>query len=92
MTGKSSWTDLAKALTGRNDAKLKSDGPVGLKVFEAPGLEPVFPEKRQAIDYAETRADIQYSGSKSFKLARSKRKSAWLEHARSLASRFWPLL
>jgi hypothetical protein len=26
------------------------------KVFEAPGVEPVFPEKRQAIDYAETRA------------------------------------
>jgi hypothetical protein len=28
----------------------------GWKVFEAPGVEPVFPEKRQAIDYAETRA------------------------------------
>ena len=25
------------------------------EVFEAPGVEPVFPEKRQAIDYAETR-------------------------------------
>jgi len=25
----------------------------GWKVFEAPGVEPVFPEKRQAIDYAE---------------------------------------
>lgn len=31
--------------------------PWGWKVFEAPGVEPVFPEKRQAIvDYAETRA------------------------------------
>ena len=28
----------------------------GWKVFECPGVEPVFPEKRQAIDYAETRA------------------------------------
>jgi hypothetical protein len=28
----------------------------GWKVFEAPGVEPVFREKRQAIDYAETRA------------------------------------
>jgi hypothetical protein len=30
--------------------------PRGWKVFEALGVEPVFPEKRQAIDYAETRA------------------------------------
>ena len=28
----------------------------GWKCFEATGVEPVFPEKRQAIDYAETRA------------------------------------
>jgi hypothetical protein len=28
----------------------------GWRVFEAPGVEPVFPEKRQAIGYAETRA------------------------------------
>ena len=28
----------------------------GWKVFEAPGVEPVFPQKRQAIGYAETRA------------------------------------
>jgi hypothetical protein len=28
----------------------------GWKVFEAPGFEPLFLEKRQAIDYAETRA------------------------------------
>ncbi len=28
----------------------------GWKLFESPGVEPVFPEKRQAIDYAETRA------------------------------------
>jgi hypothetical protein len=28
----------------------------GCKVFEAPGVEPVFLKKRQAIDYAETRA------------------------------------
>jgi hypothetical protein len=29
--------------------------PWGWKVFEAPGVEPVFPEKRQAINYAEGR-------------------------------------
>jgi len=28
----------------------------GWKVFEAPGVEPVFPEKGQAINYAENRA------------------------------------
>ena len=28
----------------------------GWKVFEALGVEPVFPEKRQAINYAENRA------------------------------------
>ena len=28
----------------------------GWRVFEAPGVEPVFPEKDQAIGYAETRA------------------------------------
>jgi len=26
--------------------------PLGLEVFEASGVEPVFPEKRQAINYA----------------------------------------
>jgi hypothetical protein len=36
---------------------LKSDRIAGgWKVFKAPGVEPVFLEKRQAIDYAETRA------------------------------------
>jgi uncharacterized protein DUF2188 len=28
----------------------------GWEVFEAPGVQPVFPKKRQAIDYAETHA------------------------------------
>jgi hypothetical protein len=28
----------------------------GWKAFEAPGVEPVFPEKVQAIDYAQNRA------------------------------------
>ncbi len=28
----------------------------GWKVFEAPGVAPVFPEKRQGISYAENRA------------------------------------
>ena len=30
----------------------------GWKVFEAPSVEPVFPEKRQAIDHAECRASF----------------------------------
>jgi hypothetical protein len=30
--------------------------PSNWKVFEAPGVKAVFREKRQAIDYAETRA------------------------------------
>jgi hypothetical protein len=30
----------------------------GWKVFEAPGVEPVFPEKRQAISYAEGHASF----------------------------------
>jgi hypothetical protein len=34
---------------------------VGVEVFEAPGVEPVFPEKDQAIDYAETRACFRTS-------------------------------
>ncbi len=28
----------------------------GWKVFEAPGVEPVFPKKDQALDYAQNRA------------------------------------
>jgi hypothetical protein len=31
----------------------------GWKVFEVPGVEPVFLEKRQAINYAETRASFR---------------------------------
>jgi hypothetical protein len=31
----------------------------GWKVFEAPGVEPVFPEKDQAINYASNRASIR---------------------------------
>jgi hypothetical protein len=31
----------------------------GWKVFEAPGVEPVFPEKDQAIDYAQQRAGFR---------------------------------
>jgi len=30
--------------------------PWGWKVFEAPGVEPVFPDKDQAISYGENRA------------------------------------
>jgi hypothetical protein len=33
--------------------------PWGWKVFEAPGVEPVFPEKEQAINYAENRASFR---------------------------------
>jgi hypothetical protein len=31
----------------------------GWKVFEAPGVEPVFPKKEQAINYAENRANFR---------------------------------
>jgi len=31
----------------------------GWKVFEAPGVEPVFPEKAQAINYAQNRASFR---------------------------------
>jgi hypothetical protein len=31
----------------------------GWKVFEAPGVEPVFPEKRQAINHAQNRASFR---------------------------------
>jgi hypothetical protein len=31
----------------------------GWKVFEAPGVEPVFPEKGQAINYAQERAGFR---------------------------------
>jgi hypothetical protein len=33
--------------------------PCGWKVFEAPGVEPVFLQKDQAIGYAETRARLR---------------------------------
>ena len=33
--------------------------PWGWKIFEAPGVEPVFPEKRQAISYAQERACLR---------------------------------
>jgi hypothetical protein len=35
---------------------LRSDHYWGWKAFEAPGVEPVFPEKDQVIDYAQSRA------------------------------------
>ena len=31
----------------------------GWKVFEAPGVEPVFPEKNQAVNYAQNRASFR---------------------------------
>jgi hypothetical protein len=34
--------------------------PRDWKVFQAPGVEPVFPEKNQAIDYAHGRASFRY--------------------------------
>lgn len=33
----------------------------GWKVFEAPGVEPVFPEKDQAINYAQNSASFRFS-------------------------------
>src|SRR5437667_35940 len=44
----------------------------GWKVFEAPGVEPVFPEKRQAISYAQERACFRSADSTdSFLIVRS---------------------
>ena len=31
----------------------------GWKVFEAPGVEPVFPQKRQAINYSQNRGSFR---------------------------------
>jgi len=38
--------------------EIKPD-PWGWKVFEAPGVEPVFPDKDHAIDYAQSRASFR---------------------------------
>jgi hypothetical protein len=38
----------------------------GWKVFEAPGVEPVFPEKDHAINYAQSRATLRCSLRNSF--------------------------
>jgi len=32
---------------------------LGWKVFEAPGVDPVFPEKHQVINYAQNRASFR---------------------------------
>ena len=32
---------------------------ISWSVFEAPGVEPVFPQKRQAINYAQERASFR---------------------------------
>jgi hypothetical protein len=43
----------------RNDSDRNQTAPLGWKVFEAPGVEAVFPEKRQAINYAQNRASFR---------------------------------
>ena len=40
----------------------------GWKAFEAPGVEPVFPEKDQAIDYARNRASFRPPGRFAFSI------------------------
>ena len=40
--------------------------PWGWKVFEAPGVEPVFLEKDQAINYAQNRASFRSSETRIF--------------------------
>src|SRR5207249_3437500 len=47
---------LAILATAVDEGFMGDDISWGWKVFEASGVEPVFPQKRQAIDYAETRA------------------------------------
>jgi hypothetical protein len=48
--------------------------PWGWKVFEAPGVEPVFREKDHAIGYAETRACFR-SGDSRFGFNRQHRRT-----------------
>jgi hypothetical protein len=52
------WEKKSKKLILMTVIEIKSH-PWGWKVFEAPGVEPVFPEKRQAINYAENRASFR---------------------------------
>jgi len=43
------------ALAASNDTSRDQTAPMGLEVFETPGVEPVFLEREQAIDYATCR-------------------------------------
>ena len=43
----------------RNDSDEIRPHRWGWRVFEAPGVEPVFPEKNQAISYAQNRASFR---------------------------------
>jgi hypothetical protein len=42
----------------------------GWEVFEAPGVQPVFPKKEQAIDYAQERARFSYRRDSCFRFER----------------------
>jgi hypothetical protein len=39
-----------------NDTDRNQTAPLAWKVFDCSGVEPVFPKKEQAIDYAQSRA------------------------------------
>jgi hypothetical protein len=42
----------------------------GWKAFEAPGVDPVFPKKDHAIDYAQSRASFRTGENSGFKFNR----------------------
>jgi hypothetical protein len=46
------------SLNGTSSCQRGGSALEGWKVFEAPGVEPVFPEKAQAINYAQNRASF----------------------------------
>ena len=58
----------------------------GWKVFEALGVEPVFPEKRQAIDYAETRARSRSGEIRVLDAHGQVRTNHWVQRAESEAA------
>jgi hypothetical protein len=47
--------------------------PWGWKVFEAPGVEPVFPKKDQAIDYAQEPRVLSLWRGSDFRFERQRR-------------------
>jgi hypothetical protein len=58
----------------------------GWKVFEAPSVDAVFPQKRQAIDYAETRASFRSGEIRVLDAHGQVRPNHWVQRAESEAA------